>query len=170
MNVHNIDNFDNSEMTLYIDICDIIDSAKIKMANYVNTNICMTYWLVGTRIKEDILFNKRAEYGKQVIKTLSTRLNQKYGKGWGFRTLQHCVRAAYTFSEDEIRYATSKQLYWSHLRSLMSIKSELERQFYIEMTAIERWDTRTLEDKIDKQFYLTTALNRRPENLIRKEL
>lgn len=52
----------------------------------------------------------------------------------------------------------------------MSIKSELERQFYIEMTAIERWDTRTLEDKIDKQFYLTTALSRRPENLIRKEL
>lgn len=110
MNVHNIDNFDNSEMTLYIDICDIIDGAKIKMANYVNTNICMSYWRVGTRIKEDILFNKRAEYGKQVIKTLSTRLNQKYGKGWGFRTLQHCERAAYTFSEDEIRYATSKQL------------------------------------------------------------
>lgn len=160
----------DSENLLYSDVCDIIDAAKIRMANYVNTNICLTYWNVGKRIKEDVLFNKRAEYGKQIVKNLSVRLNQKYGKGWGFRTIQHCVRAAYTFSEEEIVYATRRQLYWSHLRSLMSIKDELERQFYIEMTALEHWDTRTLDEKIDKHFYLTTALSRRPVEIIRKEL
>lgn len=52
----------------------------------------------------------------------------------------------------------------------MYIKDELERQFYIEMTALEHWDTRTLDEKIDKQLYLTTALSRRPEEVIRKQL
>lgn len=159
-----------TENTLYSDVCDIIDTAKVKMANYVNTNICMTYWRVGTRIKEDVLYNRRAEYGKQIVKNLSYKLNQRYGRGWGYKTLQHCVHAAYTFSEEEIVYATRRQLYWSHLRSIMYIKDDLERQYYIEMAALEHWDTRTLDEKIDKHLYLTTALSRRPEELIRKEL
>lgn len=160
----------SSENVLFSDVCEIIESSRHRIANYVNTEVCMTYWQVGTRIKEDVLFNKRAEYGKQVLKNLSKRLNVRYGKGWGYKTLQHCVRAAYTFSEDEIVYATRRQLYWSHLRSIMYLKDELARQFYIEMTALEHWDTRTLDEKIDNQFYETTALSRRPEDVIRKEL
>lgn len=161
---------DTSENTLFSDVCDIIDKAKVRIANYVNTNICLTYWNVGKRIKDDVLFNKRAEYGKQIVKNLSYRLNKRYGKGWGFKTLQHCIRAAYIYSEEEIVYATRRQLYWSHLRSIMYIKDELERKFYIELTALEHWDTRTLDEKIDKNFFLTTALSRRPEELIRKQL
>ena len=53
-----------------------------KVATYLNTEICMTNWYVGKRIKEDILYNQRAEYGKQVIKKLATRLTVKYGSGW----------------------------------------------------------------------------------------
>lgn len=65
----------------------------------------MTNWYVGKRVKEDVLYNQRAEYGKQVLKRLSARLTERYGSGWGYDKLQHCVRAAYTFSEDEIVYA-----------------------------------------------------------------
>lgn len=165
-----IEKYNDSENALYSDVCSIIDTAKVRIASYVNTDVCMTYWRVGTRIKEDILFNKRAEYGKQIVKNLSLKLNQRYGKGWGYKTLQHCIRAAYTFSEHEIVYATRRQLYWSHLRSVMFLKDELERQFYIEMAALEHWDTRTLNEKIDKQLYKTTALSRRPEDIIKKEL
>lgn len=165
-----IDNYKDSENILFSDVCGIIDTAKVKIAKYVNTNICLTYWNVGNRIKEDVLFNKRAEYGKQIVKNLSSRLNKRYGKGWGFKTLQHCIKAAYIYTEEEIVYATRRQLYWSHLRSIMYIKDELERKFYIGLTALEHWDTRTLDEKIDKHFYLTTALSRRPEDIIRKEL
>ena len=54
----------------------------------MNTEICMTNWYVGKRIKEDILYNQRAEYGKQVIKKLATRLTVKYGSGWGYGKLK----------------------------------------------------------------------------------
>ena len=158
------------ENVLYDDLCHIIDRARARIATYLNTEVCMTNWYVGKRIKEDVLYNQRAEYGKQVLRNLSARLTEKYGSGWGYNKLQHCVRAAYTFSEEEIMYATRTQLNWTHLRTLMSVKDPLERQFYIHMCSQERWDTRTLDEKIDQQLYLRTAISRKPEELIKKEL
>jgi len=77
------------------------------------------------------------------------QLTQKYGKGWSDRKLLLCIRAAYTFTENEIVYAVRTQLLWTHLRSLMFIEDKLKRSFYIEMSRIEHWDTRTLDSKID---------------------
>lgn len=155
---------------LFLDLCSIIDNTRSRVAVYVNSEVCLTNWHIGKRIKEDVLFNQRAEYGKQVLKTLSAKLTERYGRGWGFQTLQHCVRAAYTFSEEEIVYAVRRQFSWTHLRSLMSINDPLKRRFYMEMCQIEHWDTRTLDKKIDSQLYERSAISRRPAETIEKEL
>ena len=160
----------NNEIVLFNDVCNIIDQTRNKIAVYVNTEVCLTNWYVGKRIKEDVLYNQRAEYGKQILKNLSRRLTEQYGSGWRIYKLQHCVRAAYTFTEDEIVYATRTQLSWTHLRSLMGVKDSLERQFYAQMCTIEHWDTRTLDEKIDQQLYQRTAISRKPEEVIKKEL
>lgn len=110
-----------------MDVCRIIDGAKHRMATYFNTEICMTNWYVGKRIKEDVLYNQRAEYGRKILQKLSAKLIQKYGHGWGTEKLQHCVRSAYIFTEEEILYAVRTQLTWTHLRSLMGIKDSLAR-------------------------------------------
>ncbi len=127
-------------------------------------------WHIGKRIKEDILFNQRSEYGKQVVKSLATKLTERYGKGWSDRKLLHCIRSAYIFSEEEIGYAVRTQLSWTHLRSIMFIDDELKRSFYMEMTRLEHWDTRTLDEKINQMLYERTALSKKPENLIKQEL
>lgn len=130
----------------------------------------MMNWRVGKRIKEDVLFNKRAEYGKQILKNLSVKLTERYGAGWGSEKLKHCVRSAYLFTEEEIGYAVRTQLTWTHLRAMFPIKDPLERQYYMEMCRIEHWDTRTLEEKIDGQLYQRTAISSRPEEVIKQEL
>ncbi len=158
------------EERLFADVCEIIKQAKSRIATYVNTEVCLTNWYVGKRIKEDVLYNQRAEYGKQIVKNLAIRLTSIYGSGWGYEKLKHCVRSAYLFSEEEIRYAVSTQLTWTHLRLLMSIKDELARSFYMEMCRLEHWDTRTLGKKIDGQLYERTAISRKPEEVIRQEL
>lgn len=155
---------------LYNDVCKIIDNTRSRIATTVNAEICMLNWTVGKRIKEDVLYNKRAEYGKEIVKQLSVKLTEKYGKGWSDRKLLHCIRSAYTFSEDEIVYAVRTQLTWTHLRSLMFVDDELKRKFYMEMTRIEHWDTRTLDKKIDGMLYERTALSKKSEELIKKEL
>jgi len=155
---------------LYSDVCQIIDGTRSRLATTVNAEVCLLHWHIGKRIKEDVLYNNRAEYGKEIIKKLAIKLTERYGKGWSFYKLQHCVRIAYTFTEDEIVYAVRTQLTWTHLRSLMSIEDELKRTFYIEMARIEHWDTRTLDLKIDSMLFERTALSRKPEELIKQEL
>ena len=160
----------NNSPQLYTDVCELIDSARQRTAVFANAELCMTHWLIGKRINEEVLLNKRAEYGKQVVKNLAKKLTEKYGKGWSDRKLIHCIRSAYTFSEDEIVYAARIQLTWTHLRSIMFIDDELKRAFYMEMCRLERWDTRTLSEKIDAQLYELTALSKKPEIVIKKEL
>ena len=158
------------ENILFADVCGIIDNARRRVAVYVNSEICLTKWYVGKRIKEDVLYNRRAEYGKQVVKNLAARLTARYGSGWGYESLKHCIRSADTFSENEIRYAVRTQFSWTQIRSLVSIKDPLARQFYMEMCRIEHWDTRTLDAKIDSQLYERTAISRKPEDVIKQEL
>ena len=76
-----------TEDTLYSDVCQIIDDARTRIATLLNTEVCMTNWYVGKRIKEDILYNQRAEYGKQVVLNLSVKLIQRYGNGWSEKKL-----------------------------------------------------------------------------------
>lgn len=71
---------------------------------------------IGKRIKEDVLFNQRAKYGKQVVKNLPQRLIGRYGSGSREKKLRHCIHCAETFSEEEIMYAMRTQLNWIHLR------------------------------------------------------
>lgn len=155
---------------IYNDVCTIIDGARTRIATYLNTEVCMTNWHIGNRIKTDVLYNQRAEYGKQILKSLSAKLTERYGSGWGEKQLRHCLRAAETFSEEEIVYATRRQLTWTHLRTIMYLKDPLERQFYAQMCSMEHWDTRTLSEKIDQQLYQRTAISRKPEEIIKQEL
>lgn len=155
---------------LYNDVCQLIDVSRTRLATSVNAEICLLNWNIGKRIKEDVLYNQRAVYGKEIIKNLSLKLTEKYGSGWSDRKLLHCIRSAYIFSKEEIGYAVRIQLTWTHLRSLMFIEDELKRKFYMEMARIEHWSTRTLDEKIDKLFYERTGLSRKPEDLIKQEL
>jgi predicted nuclease of restriction endonuclease-like (RecB) superfamily len=155
---------------LYADVCHIIDETRTRVAVYVNAEVCMTNWQVGKRIKEDVLYNKRAEYGKQIVKNLSVRLTERYGKGWSEKTLRHCLRAAETFTKDDIVSAVQRQFSWTQLKSIMYISDPLARKFYMQMCHYEHWDTRTLDDKIDSQLYERTAISRRSEEVIRQTL
>ena len=64
----------------------------------------------------------------------------------------------------------SRKLSWTHFRTLMYINDNLKREFYLQMTKIENWNTRTLNDKIDSMLFERTAISKRPEELIKQEL
>jgi hypothetical protein len=78
-----------TEITLFIEIRQLIESAKQRAAIAINAEITMLYWQVGDRIQTEILQGQRAEYGKQIMATLSQQLTQTYGKGWSEKQLRH---------------------------------------------------------------------------------
>ena len=60
---------------LFTDICQIIETAKGRVALTANAELTLMYWHIGIRINIDILRNQRAEYGKQIVSTLANQLH-----------------------------------------------------------------------------------------------
>lgn len=160
----------NTEQQLFKDIASLIEDSRSFVANTVNTTLVLLYWKVGQRINTEILKNKRAEYGKQIVASLARQLTEHFGSGWDLKTLRHCLRSAETFSEELIVSATQRQLGWTHLKTIMYLKDEMQREFYMEMCVLERWSTRTLQQKIDGMLYERTAISKKPKQLIKQEL
>ncbi|MCK5358086.1 MAG: DUF1016 family protein, partial [Elusimicrobiales bacterium] len=63
-----------------------------------------------------------------------------------------------------------RQLSWTHFIALLPLKETIKRDFYAEMCRVERWNVRTLRQKIDGMLYERTALSKKPEKLARIEL
>ena len=74
------------------------------------------------------------------------------------------------FRTNRFFYALRRELTWTQIRTLSYIEDALKRQFYIEMCKLEKWSSRTLNDKINGMLYERTALSKKPEKLIKKEL
>jgi predicted nuclease of restriction endonuclease-like (RecB) superfamily len=156
--------------SLFQEIKQLIDSTKQESAVVLNTKITILYWKIGKHIQVEILRGQRAEYGKQVINSLSDRLTQTCGKGWGARQLRHCLQFAETFPDREIVNTVCSKLSWSHLRILTSVEDPLKRDFYIEIAKLERWSVRQLQERLNSMLFERTALSRKPEETIRHDL
>ena len=155
---------------LVSEIKTLIEQSKQQVAVTVNATITMLYWEIGKRINTEILNNQRAEYGKQIVSTLSRQLELEYGSGWSKRHLHHCLRFAEIFTEEKIVHTLCAQLSWSHLRLIASMEDELKRMFYIEMCKIEKWSVRGFQERIQSMLYERTAISKRPEDIIQNEL
>lgn len=94
----------------------------------------------------------------------------EYGTGWGEKHLRHCLRLAETFQDKEILYALSRELSWTHIRSIIYINEPLKRMFYLEMCKLERWSTRVLQERINSMLYERTAISKKPNETIQNEL
>ena len=127
-------------------------------------------WQIGNRIRKDILREKRAEYGEQILSTLSKELEAEFGRGFGRRNLFNMVRFAEVFPDIKIVQSLIAQLGWTHFLHIIRLDDPLKRDFYAEMCRIERWSTRMLEKKIGGMLFERTALSRKPEKLAAMEL
>lgn len=154
----------------YSEIKNLIDEARQNIAVSVNSATTILYWNIGARVNNEILNNQRAEYGKEIIKSLSQELTREFGKGWSEQQLRHCIRISESFPDKNILYALSRELSWTHLRTIMYLESEIKRDFYIQMTRLENWSTRILNKKIDSMLFERTAISKKPEELIKHEL
>jgi predicted nuclease of restriction endonuclease-like (RecB) superfamily len=152
------------------DIRQLIESSRNALAATVNSALTQLYWNIGQRIRSEVLNNQRAEYGEQIVLTLSSQLQADYGRGFSAKNLRHMLRFAETFDDRDIVYAVSRQLSWTHLRSLIYIDDPLKRDFYLQMCQQERWSTRTLQARLDSLLFERTALSRLPEELLTSEL
>lgn len=157
-------------VVLVSEIKTLIEQSKQQLAVTVNAALSRLYWQIGKRVQEEILNHKRAEYGEQIIQSLSAQLTIEYGKGWSKRQLHHCIRFAEIVPDSEIVHTLCTQLSWSHLRLIIPIEDSLKRDFYIEMCKLEKWSVRVLQERIQSMLYERTSISKKPTELISNEL
>lgn len=127
----------------------IIDTARKNAYRAVNIVLVQRNWLLGKRIsEEEFQQSNRAEYGKQIIRKLSDRLTELYGKGFDFSTLYKCVQFYKSFPDILDSSSPKSMLTWTHYRTLLQVSDPVARKWY-EKEAIEQtWSVRTLQRNI----------------------
>jgi len=155
---------------LVADLRKMIDESRQVVSQTVNSALVWLYWNIGKRIREDILRQKRAEYGEQIVSSLSAQLAAQYGRGFAARNLFRMIRIAEVFPDEEILSSLMTQLSWTHFIYIIALDDPLKREFYAEMCRVERWSARTLQKKIDGMLFERTALSKKPAKLAKQEL
>lgn len=156
--------------TLLKDLRSLIEQARTRVAQQINTELVTLYWHIGARIKSDILRDERAEYGKQVLETIGHQLTLEYGRGFDRSALTRMVRFSELYPDWEIVAALRHKLSWTHFKELLPISNEVQRNFYTEMCSIEGWSVRTLQDKMKRMLFERTAIAKKPEDVAEQEL
>jgi DUF1016 N-terminal domain len=150
---------------LFGKIAELIDLARRQVATAVNLTMVHTYFEIGRMIVEDEQQGKeRAEYGKAVLKDLSQRLSDQFGKGFSIRNLEQMRQFYLTYSIPQTPSAELKtprfQLSWSHYLVLMRIDNADERSFYELESAAGMWSLRELQRQYNSSLYERLALSR----------
>ncbi|MEI6048952.1 MAG: PDDEXK nuclease domain-containing protein [Bacteroidota bacterium] len=159
-----------AENQLYAQVKLLIEESKTKVYQLVNTEITMLYWSIGKHISQNIKISKKADYGKNILQTLSAKLVEEYGKGFGVRNLANMVKLFNLFPDSEILQTVSAKLSWSHFVELLSVPDALQREFYNTLCINERWSVRQLNERINSMLYERTALSKKPELTIKNDL
>ena len=112
---------------LFSDVKAIIVEARYATVKVVNSNLVLMNWHIGDLTNRFILEGERAAYGQKIIVRLSQKLTYEFGRGYSRANIFNCLRFAETFPDYDIVYALSRQLSWTHFRSLIYIDDPLKK-------------------------------------------
>ena len=129
----------------------LIKNSRDKAIRAVDFERVILYWSIGKKIYEEIQEGKdRADYGKSIIKNLSTDLEPVYGSGYGVRQLE-LMRQFYKYFPNT--NAVRSQLNWSQYKLLIRIEDDDKREFYINESIKNLWSGRELERQINSSLF-----------------
>ena len=183
---------------LFNDACTIIEQAQAAAYRAVNETLIKRNWLLGMRIQHEVLKNKRAEYGEQMIKSLASTLTNRYGEGFtktnlynylGFyqtwpeifhsprgksideeiENIFHSLRGKSENILQSLRAKSPIRLTWTHYRIILQEPSTEAREWYEQEAAREMWSTRTLQRNVSSQYY-HRLLQSQNKEVVRKEM
>ena len=172
---------------LFDKIAAVIDKARQMIVTTVNTAEVYTKYEIGRYIIEDEQEGHyRAQYGKAVLSVLSTKLTERFGRGWSVDTLEQTRKLYITYSnsatmlrnlEDptEISETLSRKseysprftLSWSHYLVLLRVEDSNARSFYEIECAREMWSVRQLRRQVGSSLYERLALSRNRDEVMR---
>ena len=137
----------------YLEIKELIENYEINHRVRTlqdNSEKLLMNWNIGRLLVEAQGGNKRAKYGDDLIKKWSQKLSKLYGANYSYTNLKN-MRQFYKLYP--ISHTLCDQLTWSHYRYLLPIKSENERNYYINQVILNSLSVRELRELIKSKAY-----------------
>ncbi len=165
----------NTKKTLLIDstypklmaqLVGLLERARVNSARSVNAVMTATYWEIGRRIAEqEQRGEKRAQYGKALLRRLAEDLTARFGRGFSERNLLAMREFYRAWSIPQTPSAESSAvespapfpLPWSHYVRLLSVINPQARSFYESEAVRGGWSVRQLDRQIATQFFERTS-------------
>ncbi|MDR2928217.1 MAG: PDDEXK nuclease domain-containing protein [Cytophagaceae bacterium] len=147
-----------SEQTLLTDLSQLIEQSRQCTVVQINSIITMLFWNVGKRINENILQNKRADYGKRIVPTVSAQLENAYGENFTLKNIRRMMKFADKFPNLEIVSPLATQLSWSHFVELLPLKETNARLFYAKEATERNFGVRKLRKSIERKEFERTEI------------
>jgi len=173
--------------SIYSRVRDILEAARGGAYRAVNFAMVQAYWHIGRVIVEEEQKGKaKAGYGEYMIKELSERLTNEFGKGFTISNIKyfrqfylafeigHAVRGQSRITEKsnaqrEELPLIKPELSWTHYRLLLKIERPDVQKFYIDECITGNWSSRQLERQINS-FYYERLLSSRDKKRVRAEI
>lgn len=136
--------------SLYNQISHILQTARAKALQAVNSTMVQAYWTVGKLIVEAQGGDTKARYGDKLIDGIANRLTSEFGKGFDSSNLRN-MRSFYLAFP--ICDTVCHKLSWSHYRLLMRIDDPAARKYYADEAEKSQWSVRQLKRQITTFHY-----------------
>jgi predicted nuclease of restriction endonuclease-like (RecB) superfamily len=143
----------HGDTDLISDISLLIEQSQRHIATQANSALTQLFWQIGKRINDEILLNKRADYGKQIVVTVARQLEIKYGRSFSDRNLRRMMQFATVFNDFKIVTPLATQLSWSHFIVLFPLKTNEARMFYAQKVIEESLGKRALKQQIERKAF-----------------
>ena len=132
---------------------------SIREAN-ANRELVECYWNVGRLIVEAQGGKDKAKYGNELLKKWAEKLIKEYGKGYDYSNLR---RFRQFFLEFPNCGALRHNLSWTIIRTILPIKDENKRNYYINLCITNNLSKRELEREIKNNSY--ERLEHKPDKI-----
>lgn len=146
-----------------------IKKARERAYSQVNSTLMELYWSVGEYISKQV----RAEnWGKGVVKQLAFFIETQESdiKGFGDKNLWRMKQFYETYTGNEKLATLWRQITWSHNRRIMTLKTDEEREFYLQLCAKQKYSVRELERLINTSTFERTSLSDEKQSKVVKQL
>ena len=151
----------------------VIEQARSTAYRQINETLVRRNWELGRMIAEEELNGEdRAKYGATIIKELSKRLTESYGKGFTKRNLYNFLsfykiyKSLFLVENRIVQSAIAQSkpiLPWTHYLILTQELNDDARKWYEQEAAEQNWSARTLQRNISSQYYFRRLASQRKE-------
>jgi len=148
-----MNNFADINNSLFLEVKTLIENTKHIISVQTNSELTILFWKIGCKINNHILNNRRAEYGKQILVTVSQQLVLNFGRNFEEKNLRRMCQFANQFDDFENIVTLSRHLTWSHILTILPIKNFSAKQFYINKVSEELWSVRELRKQISRKAF-----------------